>query len=308
MKKSVKILICVILSILLVLSAIGSYAVYSFYEGKQKAESLKGPSTNTNFTGDEQKQENEITVMIVGNDARDDDGDQGRSDALMVAHYNSKTKQPKLISIMRDSYVNIPGEGLDKINAAYAYGGAQLTKEVLNESFGLTINYYLVIDFDNFKTLVDDLYPNGVEIDVEKDINLDGVDLQKGKQRLDGNSLLQYARFRKDEESDFGRIRRQQQVMNALIEQSKDLVPILQLPKVAGEAVGYLDTNIPTSLIIDLAKDFVLGGVKPLESLSVPVEGSWDFNDYTPSGSVLEIDEQINAEAISDFLKKGEDQ
>jgi len=246
--------------------------------------------------------------MIIGNDSRDDDEDEGRSDTLMVAHYNTKTKQPKLISIMRDSYVTVPGHGLDKINAAYAYGGAQLTKETLNDSFGLPINYYAVMDFEKFTMLINDLYPKGVKINVEKDINLDGVDLKKGEQVLDGNSLLQYARFRMDAEGDFGRIRRQQQVMDALVEQSKDLIPILQLPKVAGEALGYMDTNIPTSLIVDLAKDFLLGQVKPLETLSVPVEGSWNFNDYTDAGSVLEIDEQENAQAIDKFLKNNENE
>ncbi|MGX7244884.1 LCP family protein [Enterococcus quebecensis] len=302
MKKSAKIGIITLLSILLVVIGVACYAAISFQMAKEKSES-KLSTINQNFTGDEQSSDKELTVMVVGNDSRDDDEDQGRSDTLMVAHYDGKTKQPKLISIMRDSYVDIPNRGMDKINAAYAYGGAQLTKEVLNKDFDLPINYYVVMDFKEFSDIIDELYPKGVTIDAEKDINLDGVDIVKGKQTLHGNSLLQYARFRMDEEGDFGRIRRQQQVMDALINQSKDLIPIWELPQVAGKLVGKIDTNVSTSLLIDLAKDFLSGKVKPLKSLSVPVQGTWDFNDYTESGSVIELDAEKNAEAINAFMK-----
>lgn len=291
-----------LLSVLLIVVSAGCYAAVSFQTAKEESEA-KLPTKNQNFTGDEQTSDKELTVMIVGNDSRDDDEDQGRSDTLMVAHYDGKTKQPKLISIMRDSYVTFPDGGQDKINAAYAYGGAQMTKDVLKNNFDLPINYYVVMDFKEFSDIIDELYPKGVTIEAEKDINLDGVDIFKGEQTLHGNSLLQYARFRMDEEGDFGRIRRQQQVMDALVEQSKDLIPIWELPQVAGKMVGKIDTNVPTSLLIDLAKDFLTGKVKPLKSLSVPVEGSWQFNDYTDSGSVIELDEQQNAEAIKAFMK-----
>ncbi|MBO0472482.1 hypothetical protein IGL98_002123 [Enterococcus sp. DIV0840] len=305
MKTGMKFLICMILFVLLIFTGIGSYTAINFHNGKKIAQSQVNKSKNTNFSGDQQTNMKEITIMLIGDDGREDDEDGGRADTLMVAHYNSETKQPKLVSIMRDSYVSIPGHGLEKINAAYAYGGAELTRKVLNDSFGLPINYYISADFNNFIRLINELYPKGIEIDAEKDINLDNVDIKKGKQTMDGNTLLQYARFRMDEEGDFGRVRRQQQVMDALAKQSKDAVSFLQLPKIAGEAVGYLDTNIPTDLLVDLAKDFLTGNVKSLETLSVPVKGSWSFNDYTDAGSVLEIDEKQNQEAIHNFLNDG---
>lgn len=304
MKKTAKTGVIVLLFIIFIFDALGCYAALTFFSAKENVEAKTVVTKNKDFSGDEQANEQEVNVLLIGTDTRDDDGDGGRSDTLMVAHYDGKTKQPKLISIMRDSFVDIPGYGLGKINSAYAYGGAKLTKKVLNESFDLPINYYAIIDFSQFSELVDELYPDGVKIDVEKDIDLDGVDIYQGEQTLDGNSLLQYARFRMDEEGDFGRVRRQQQVMNALAAQSANLIPILKLPKVAGEAVGKLDTNMPTDLIIDLAKDFLSGSVKDLETLSVPVEGSWDFNDNTSAGSVIEIDEATNAQAIKEFLDK----
>lgn len=306
MKKTGKIIIGLTLFIILIFTAIGSYAVIEFNSGKKQAQTSVNKTKNQNFSGDQRTNMKEISIMIIGDDGREDDEDGGRSDTLMVAHYNRETKQPKLISIMRDSYVEIPDHGLEKINAAYAYGGAELTKKVLNESFDLPINYYISLNFKHFIQLIDELYPNGVEIDAEKDINLDNVDIKQGFQVMDGNTLLQYARFRMDEEGDFGRIRRQQQVMDALAKQAKNAVPITQLPKIVGQAMGYLDTNIPSETLLSLAKDFLSGKVKTLETLSVPVENSWSFNDYTDAGSVLEIDEEQNKQAIHTFLAKGE--
>jgi LCP family protein required for cell wall assembly len=301
MKKRSKILITTGLLIVLVLVSIGSYVAATYFHGLNLAQTQrKQVQENAVFSGDKVKDQ-ELNVMLVGNDQREDEAD-GRSDTLMVAHYNTKTKQPKLISIMRDSYVQIPDYGLEKINAAYAYGGANLTKKVLNDSFGLPINYYIAIEFQDFVKLIDEFYPNGVTIDAEKEIDLDGVTIHKGKQVMDGNTLLQYARFRMDEEGDFGRIRRQQQVMDALAQQANHLVSFVQLPKVVGEAVGSVDTNLPPEEIISIAKDFITGKTKPLETLSVPVEGSWDFNDETNAGSVLEVDEDMNTKAIHQFL------
>jgi LCP family protein required for cell wall assembly len=302
MNRNKRTLIFISLVMILIVTAFGCYIVIGFHHGKKAAHSQINQQKNVDFSADVQTNMKEITILLIGDDGREEDEDGGRADTLMVAHYNSETKQPKLISIMRDSYVQIPEHGLEKINAAYAFGGAELTKKVLNATFDLPINYYISADFNHFIRLIDELYPKGVKIQAEKDLNLDNVDIKKGAQTMDGNTLLQYARFRMDEEGDFGRVRRQQQVMNALAKQAKHAVPFLQLPQIAGEAVGYLDTNIPPDVLIDLAKDFLSGKVKPLETLSVPVEGSWMFNDYTEAGSVLEIDETQNKQAINDFL------
>lgn len=148
---------------------------------------------------------------------------------------------------------------------------------------------------------VNELFPNGVDINAEKDLDLDGVYIKKGEQTMDGNTLLQYARFREDAEGDFGRIRRQQQVIKAISKQLKDVTSILKLPKAIGQLLGSIKTNLPESVLIDCGIDF-LKDDKPIDTLSVPVEGSWNFNDYTPSGSVLELDLEKNQLAINQFL------
>lgn len=308
MSKLWKCLAVGVLSFVLVGMMIFCYSIVSFHKGKKQSQIQVNTKKNESFSGDERSETGEITVLLIGDDGRDEDEDGGRADTLMVANYHTSTKQPKILSIMRDAYVDIPDVGMDKINAAYAYGGAGLTKEVLNETFGLPINYYAAIDFNIFTKLIDDFFPEGVRIDAETALELDGVEIQPGEQIMDGYTLLQYARFRMDGEGDFGRVRRQQQVADCLIKQAKSSLPITQLPRLLGEAMGYVDTDVPYDVLLDVGKNFLFGQIQELQTLSVPVEGSWLFNDYTPSGSVLEIDAWENRLAIEAFLTNGAEQ
>lgn len=118
-------------------------------------------------------------MALIGSDARSKD-ENGRSDSLMVAQYDQKTQQAKLISIMRDSYVDIPGYGMDKINAAYSYGGVDLLNQTLKENFKFEAPYYASITFQDFINCVNELFPDGVKIDAEKSLDLDGVYIKKG--------------------------------------------------------------------------------------------------------------------------------
>lgn len=242
-----------------------------------------------------------INVLLLGSDSRGED--QGRSDSIMVAHYNKNSKEPKLVSIMRDTYVNIPGVGYNKMNAAYAYGGPELVRQTLKETFNMDIEYYAIVNFATFPKIVDTLLPKGVEIDGEKELEVEGTVIQQGLQKMDGHQALQYARFRKDADSDFGRVRRQQQVMNAIISQGTSFGNFYRIPEAMGKVQGYLTTNVPAKIYPSIAKDFVLGSAKPLASLVVPTrDKSWD-NYYADAGSVLEIDEAAYTQEIADFLR-----
>ncbi|EOH97600.1 LCP family protein [Enterococcus pallens] len=243
-----------------------------------------------------------INFTLVGSDARPDE-ESGRSDSLMLGQYNRRTKQPKLISIMRDSYVDIPEYGKDKINAAYFYGGMPLLEETLKDNFQVETPYYISMTFDKFVDCINDLFPKGVTIDAQNSFELDGVNIEKGKQQMDGNTLLQYARYRGDGNGDFGRIERQQQVVKALCEQSQDLTTLMKLPKTIGKLMGSIDTNIPSKVLLACGLDFIKGAEKSVETLSVPVEDSWRYNDDTPAGSVLEVQLEKNQQAIAEFLK-----
>ena len=239
--------------------------------------------------------------MILGSDTRGEDA--GRADTIMVLQLDGPAHKPKLISFMRDSFVTIPGVGQNKINSAYAYGGADLVRQTLKENFGLDCQYYAKVDFKSFEKVIDALFMTGVKIDAEKDLNLDGVDIKKGVQKMDGHVLLQYARFRMDEEGDFGRVRRQQQVMNAIFSQLKNPLNLIRAPYAAGKAIGYTSTDV-TALFITKNLFSIARGAGGIDRLSVPVDGSWNYGNSEYAGSILVIDNEANKSAISEFLSK----
>ncbi|MBF8808027.1 MAG: LCP family protein [Enterococcus lacertideformus] len=278
------------------------FSIISFFVGKFIAEhdtSLQSVTTET-FNG-VQSSSGAHNILILGSDTRGEDA--GRADTIMVLQLDGPAHKPKLISFMRDSFVTIPGVGENKINSAYAYGGADLVRQTIKENFGIDSQYYAKVDFKSFEKVIDALFMNVVKIDAEKDLNLDGVDIKKGVQQMNGHVLLQYARFRMDEEGDFGRVRRQQQVMNAIFNQLKNPLNLIRSPYAAGKAIGYTSTDV-SSLFMVKNLFSIARGVAGIDRLSVPVDGSWNFGNSSYAGSILVIDNEANKSAISEFLSK----
>lgn len=287
--------------IALILVLIIGLSVIFFFKGKSYAEhdtSLPKESIET-FQG-VKSANGAKNILIVGSDTRGEDA--GRADTIMVLQLNGPSKKPKLLSFMRDTFVDIPGVGPNKINAAYAYGGAELVRQTLSENFNIDCKYYAKVDFQSFERIVDSLFPNGVKIDAEKNINLDGVDIAQGAQKMDGHTLLQYARFRMDEEGDFGRVRRQQQVMSAVMGQLKNPLTVLRMPESLGRLVGYMSTDVPTSFMVFNGPSLLLKGSAGVERLAIPIEDSWSYGESDYAGSVLQIDVDMNRAAIQNFL------
>src|SRR5690606_33720966 len=145
-----------------------------------------------------------VNILLLGGDSRGlSKNDVPRSDSNMVISVDPVTKKAHLFSILRDTYVRIPGHGMDRINTALVYGGPQLAMQTTSELLGLPIQYFVFTDFQGFMELVDAL--GGIELDVEKDMKYHDsvepefdIDLKKGLQHLDGKTALQYVRFRHD--------------------------------------------------------------------------------------------------------------
>ncbi|MGY3747827.1 LCP family protein [Vagococcus salmoninarum] len=287
--------------LLLIIVLLAAFSFYEYNKGIRVAKNDEdfGEIEITDFSG-QKSQDGSINVLLLGSDSRGDD--MGRSDSIMIAHYNKKDKTPKIVSFMRDTYANIPGYGYNKINAAYSFGGPELVRQTIKATFDIDVEYYAIVNFGSFPKVIDTLVPNGLEIDAEKDLEVEGDDIKKGLQRMDGHLALQYSRFRKDEEGDFGRVRRQQQVINGIFDQGLSLKNSHNLPEAIGKVQGYTSTNVPAKIYPGIVKDFLFGLSKPLDKLVVPVEGSWDYNSYPDAGSVLEIDESVNSQAIKNFL------
>ncbi|MFJ7886500.1 LCP family protein [Lysinibacillus xylanilyticus] len=240
----------------------------------------------------------------MGSDARDEDG---RSDSLMIAHYDQTTNDVKLVSIMRDTYVDIPGHGMNKINAAFAFGGPELVRKTIKQNFDIDVNYYALADFKGFPKIIDLLAPDGIEVDIPYEMSYGiGMTLHPGKQVLHGNELLGYVRFRHDRLSDFGRVERQQEVLTKVKEQI-GVSSLMNLPKLLGVADSYFDTNVDNKTILTIGKGIVNGKSKGMETLRIPVADSYE-DKRTNVGDVLDINLDKNKQALEEFLSSKENE
>lgn len=196
-----------------------------------------------------------IIVMIMGVDERE--GDVGRSDTLMVATLDPKKKKASILSIPRDTRVKIKNNGFDKINAAYAYGGYQLTQDTVENLLGVQMEHYVIINIQSFKKIIDAI--GGVEINVEKRMYYEDIwdddgglliDLQPGLQHMDGKTAITYVRYR-DEEGDIGRISRQQKFMQAVMDKITSPAIIPRIPAIVKEIMSSIRTDLSVKQIIE---------------------------------------------------------
>ncbi|KDN57719.1 LCP family protein [Exiguobacterium sp. AB2] len=175
--------------------------------------------------------------------------EEGRTDSLMVATFNKESRQVTLVSIPRDAYVDIvttDGEFKDKINHAYSYGGIDTTIATVENLFDIPIDYYATINFDGIEDLVDAV--GGVEVDVLIPISgraTGNVELEPGVQTLNGQEALAYARMRKDDpEGDVGRAKRQQQVLEAIINEATTINSFAKLNRIMNAVGNNIRTNM----------------------------------------------------------------
>ncbi|MEA2086531.1 MAG: LCP family protein [Candidatus Caldatribacteriota bacterium] len=200
---------------------------------------------------------NRVNILIVGCDEIEN---HGRADTIVLLSVSPKTKDVLILSIPRDTRVEIPGRGMDKINHAYAFGGQKLISKTVSSFLGVPIHFYAVADFNGFVNIIDEL--GGVEIDVEKEMHYvdkaGGVEinLYPGKQILDGEKSLQYIRFRHDKLGDLGRIKRQQKLALAVIKKMMNFDSITKIPQISEGMKGYVETNIEAQDAIALANLF----------------------------------------------------
>lgn len=278
--------------------ALVGYGIFTYWQGTQIAD---GEASSEPFDGSAYEG-GRLNVLLLGVDSRGEE--KSRTDTMMVASWDPESNDVRLISLMRDIYAEIPGYQSYKLNTAYYLGGADLTRQTVEGMFGIPLHHYALIDFTSFETMVDILAPNGIEIDVEKDMSEEiGVELKQGVHQLNGQELLGYARFRKDEEGDFGRVRRQQVVIEALSNEVTSVGNLHRLPKFAGALNGYIQTDITNTDKLNYLLDVALGGSPEVERLTIPREGEYRYNSYSHAGSVIEIDQQAAQAAIAEFLE-----
>ncbi|MFD1066520.1 LCP family protein [Oceanobacillus locisalsi] len=292
----------VLLLVIVCIIAAVAYVITQYYQGLSEAEEGQYKDDGTSFIPFEgsEPQFGEINVLLIGSDTRGDEN--GLSDTIMIANYNQDTHDIKLASIMRDTYVKIPGHGMQKINAAFAFDGPELLRQTLKQNFDIDLHYYAVVDFEGFSKITDIIAPDGIEVDIPHQMSEDiGVTLEPGKQVLNGEELLGYVRFRKDGDGDHGRVQRQQEAIAKLKDEAVSVHSLMKLPKLLGIADPYIDTNVDNRTILSIGKGLIAGSENPIDTLSIPVDQSFQ-NARTEAGAVLEIDLEQNKQALQDFL------
>jgi polyisoprenyl-teichoic acid--peptidoglycan teichoic acid transferase len=292
---------------LFVITLGSGYFLYQYQTGLMQAGGKTEAKSEeiAEFNGQKDEQ-GKINVLLLGVDSRGEE--QSRTDTIMIAQYDPENEEAKLVSLMRDMYVEIPGHGNWKLNTSYFLGGPELLRQTLKENFDIEVQYYALVDFKGFQNVVDVLAPKGIPMNVEKRMEekIDVV-LEPGLQKLNGEELLSYARFRHDAEGDFGRVERQQKVINALKDELISLNGVSKLPKLMGTVSPFIETNISGMDRIGLAKEFILNPVKNIETMRLPVDNSYTNARYEAAGAVLEVDFEQNKEALKAFLNGEEE-
>lgn len=200
------------------------------------------------------KDQGKFNILLMGED--DVEGSR-RSDTILFITIDIDDKNMRVMSLPRDTRVEIPHHGTQKLNHAFAFGGPDLMKATVEKYLDEPILYTVVVDYDSFPEFVDML--GGVEVDVQKRMRyvdragkLD-INIQPGKQVLNGTTALHFVGFRKDALGDIGRIQRQQQFIKALIKKAYDPRVIIKFPELATQAMKIFKTDMSPTLAVQLA-------------------------------------------------------
>lgn len=200
------------------------------------------------------RESGKVNLLLVGID--ENEGSH-RSDTIAVLSLDLNLKTLRLLSLPRDTRVQIEGHGWQKLNHAYAYGKVKLLQETVLNYLGLPIHYHAVVNYDSFPKMIDLL--GGVDLTVKKRLHyVDhagglNINISKGLQHMDGETALQYVRFRNDALGDIGRVRRQQNLIQALLVKLKDPQVIPRIPNLVKETVKMVQTDMPATQALKLA-------------------------------------------------------
>ncbi|SER60405.1 LCP family protein [Salisediminibacterium halotolerans] len=235
--------------LLVAVLAVGGYGYYLYSSAQdtvdsQMHENIDREQSDKRDVAADPDKEDPLSFLLLGTD--EDDADSGRTDTMMVVTVNPQDESMKLVSIPRDTMVSIPGRGDDKINHAFAFGGAQLAMETVENYLDIPVDYYITINMDGFEEMVDAV--GGVEVDNSFAFSQSGYQFQEGPQELDGSQALAYSRMRGDDpQGDLGRNERQREIVFGLIDEGASFSSITR----AGQILDSLGNNMKTNLDFD---------------------------------------------------------
>lgn len=279
--------LCILGAVLLFFSA-----YHSYQRGLERRRGTIAPPQQTAVSLDTQEYRRTHILFLGIDDKRDS---ASRTDTILLVAADPNTGSAGILSIPRDTRVYIPErDRWDRINAVHAYGGPQLTVKTVENFLGVDIDYYIETDFAGFSRIIDTL--GGVEIDVDTDMfYVDTaqdlyIDIKAGRQVLDGETALQYVRYR-DRLGDValvnphyevydGRVERQRKFLMAVIDEILQPSTLLKLPRLLGQVWDAVETNIPWTTALKLAfaaNRFTMDKIETaiLPGTSERINGAW---------------------------------
>lgn len=294
MKKSIKIL----LIILLIIAIIVGIIVYYVTSKLNKLNYINIEQEQIEITEGVQENLKEYrNIAIFGIDTRANTYEGSRTDCIIVASINEKTKQIKLISVYRDTYLEIAGHGLDKINHAYSYGGPALSMSTLNTNLDLDITEFVTVNFESTKDIIDQI--GGVQITVTnaEATQIPGI-YKAGTYNLTGEQALAYGRIRKID-SDYARTERMRTVVTAVFEKAKTM-NVAQLNSLADKLLPIIYTNINKTEILSLIPKIASYSIVdskgwPYETKGITLGGVWYGPPVTLETNVQQLHKELFA-------------
>ena len=243
-------------------------------------------------------------ILLIGTDGRTVTEKGTRSDTMIICSINSKTKEIKLTSFMRDTYVAIPGFSKNRLNAAHAFGGVNLLDETIEKNFGIHIDGNVVVNFDNFVEAMAQVGDIEMEISQAEAsaINREGhFNLKAGKVALKPEEALMYVRIRHTGGGDFERTERQRKFIIAAFNKIKAL-PLSDLMSLANKILPCFATDMSNGTILGYITQVGTGGYSVGETLRIPIDGAWKYAMINDTMSVVLPDLPKNSAALQEFI------
>ncbi|MGG5324059.1 transcriptional regulator [Enterococcus pernyi] len=260
MKRWQKVILTLLGIIVLLIGGVSAYGIKFMGEASQTVNRISKQSDRVSAKRDDRvsiDDQEPFSVLLLGLDTGGlGRTEQGRSDTMMVVTVNPQQKKSTIISLDRDIYTNIVGYGtVDKLNHAYAFGGVEMAMDSIEQLLDIPIDHYVTINLDGMKDLIDAV--GGIEIDNKIDFTLDGVHVPEGKQTVDGEKGLAYARMRhEDPEGDIGRQARQREVVTKIVNKVVSLDGVSNYRKLLDAAGNNVTTDLDWDDMLDIATNY----------------------------------------------------
>jgi LCP family protein required for cell wall assembly len=246
----------------------------------------------------EQASSEPLDVLVLGVDRRPNsaEGESTRSDTMMLVRVIPATGEVKLLSVPRDLFVEVKPEEKDRINTAYAYGGVENARTVMEDLTGVDIDNYVIVDFEGFEKVIDAM--GKVRVDVGKGVFPEHWYMGEGFERLNGHKALKYARYRGTPGADLDRIDHQQKLLAALRRQALRWDTVTRLPAIIKVTNENVNTDLGILQVIPLARALVLNG-EDNKMTTAELEGR--PTSLSDGEQVLVPDDEANEAILQDF-------